>query len=185
MLSEFQTLKLRHYFNVLDFDSNGLLEEDDFIGVGENLAILLGYDYDAAEFVEVQEVFKKHWHDIHSSMGMGSRQVTLEQWLAFADEMLVNRTEASFVKQWIFDMISLFDTDKDELISMMEYVDFFVAYRIEVRYSAKSFRRLDLNNDGFISKEELVSAINQFFTSDHPDDAGNWLFGFWSASFDH
>ncbi len=180
MLSDLQTQKLTHYFNVLDFDSNGLLEEDDFVGVGENLAILLGFDFDSAEFNEVLDVFKKQWIAIHSSIGTDSHQVTLEQWLTFADQGLVNSTASNSVKQWTFDIISLFDTDKDELISMMEYVDFFVAYHIEVRYSAKSFQRLDLNNDGFISREELLEAINQFFTSDNPDDRGNWLFGFWS-----
>ncbi len=179
MLSDLLRQKLTHYFDVLDFNSNGVLERDDFIGVADNLGILWGLDIDTPKLDKLKRAFDKQWVAIKNAV-QAQNSITLDQWLDYADSHIVSSKKPDIVLQWTYNVISFFDTDKDGFISMMEYVDFFVGYHIEVRYSAKSFRHLDLNSDGLISKEELAKAITQFFTSDDPDSPGNWLFGFWS-----
>jgi hypothetical protein len=39
------------------------------------------------------------------------------------------------------------------------------------------FERLDLNSDGYLSREEFALAWRQFWISDDPADPGNWLCG--------
>ncbi len=56
-----------------------------------------------------------------------------------------------------------------------------MAYRIEIRYSARAFTKLDLNQDDLISRDELLSGIKEFFRSDDREAAGNWLFGLWET----
>jgi Ca2+-binding EF-hand superfamily protein len=184
MLTELLTKKLTHYFNILDYDSNGILDESDFVGVAENICILRDLEKDSRAYTNVMKSYDYQWAGMSMSVLEGAaNSVTLDQWLKYADECIVNGTDEefySFISNMTGEIITNFDTDRDGYISLMEYVDLFVGYHIAVRYSAKSFHRLDLNKDGFISKEELVEAIGQFFTSNNPEDPGNWLFGFWS-----
>ena len=56
MLPDLLREKLTHYFKILDFNSNGVLEQDDFQGVGENLAILWGLDFDSEDFKKLVTV---------------------------------------------------------------------------------------------------------------------------------
>lgn len=39
------------------------------------------------------------------------------------------------------------------------------------------FNILDVNNNGTLSKDEIIEAVNQFFYSNNPNHAGNFLFG--------
>ena len=43
MLTDLQAKKLTHYFNVLDYNNNGLIQESDFIAIAENLCVLWGF----------------------------------------------------------------------------------------------------------------------------------------------
>lgn len=182
MLTEIQKSKLLHYFNVLDYDKNGMLEEDDFLAIGENLSILWGHDYEGEEYRETIETFRQQWIDISGYIGQDLEMISKEQWLAFADQTIVNGNPSmyeKYINNLTNEILNNFDTDKDGFISMMEFVDFFVGYRIEVRYSAKAFTKLDINKDGQVSREELSLALKDFFTSDDPNATGNWLFGGW------
>ena len=111
MLTPFQKRKQIHFFQILDFDRNGLIQRKDFEDIAENL--------------------------------------------------------------------SVFDTDHNGYISLNEYLDLFIGLRIEVRFAPMSFAKLDLNQDGQISKNELVKSVEEFLKSNDPSASGNWLFGHW------
>lgn len=183
MLSELQKKKLTHYFSVLDFDGNGLLEKSDFTGIGENLAILWGFRAGTPDYKRVVDQWAKTWVDFRSFMGRDEEsKATLEEWLHFADLNIVNGSDELYekhVNKVAKEVIGYFDVNNDGNLSLDEYIDLFMAYRIEIRYSAKAFTKLDRNHDDYISKEELLNALRQFFRSDNENDAGNWLFGFW------
>jgi Ca2+-binding EF-hand superfamily protein len=184
MLSKFQKDKLTHYFNILDFDKNGILEEDDFLAIAENLAILWFLEDDQKAVEQIEATFRNQWLNLTSFVGESGDHITLDQWLKFADKTILNGTtenERQYFENFTSELIKNFDIDNDGHISVMEYVDFFVGYRIEVRYSAKSFAKLDRNKDKQISKAELAKALQDFFKSDDPEADGNWIFG----GFDH
>jgi Ca2+-binding EF-hand superfamily protein len=82
-----------------------------------------------------------------------------------------------FVDDFAGEIFDNFDSDKDGYISLDEFIDMFCAYRIEVRFAAKAFRKIDLNHDDLISRGELISAVKEYFISNDEDAPGNWLFG--------
>lgn len=186
MLTPLQKQKLIHYFNVLDFDKSGSLEKEDFIHIGENLAILWGFREGTDEYDICIERSLQTWHDFRKFIGKpDDGHATLEEWLVFADQVIVNGDEALYerhVNKLAREIFDFFDVNKDGYISLNEYIDMFMAYRIEIRFSARAFTRLDLNKDDLISREELLSGIRQFFRSDDEKAAGNWLFGFWESA---
>ena len=73
----------------------------------------------------------------------------------------------------------MFDENNDGYLSLKEYLDIFMSFRLEVRYSAKAFTKLDKNRDDQISREELGDAVREFFRGDDENANENWLFGSW------
>ena len=183
MLTDVQAKKLTHYFNVLDYNNNGLIQESDFVAIAENLCILWGLKEGSDTYQMWINRFKNQWAEFKEYILTSDDEAAdLERWLRFADEKLVNGDEAYyglFVQKLTEDIFDLFDQDKNGFIEQKEFIDFFMAFRIEVRHSAKSFRLLDTNRDDRISKQELTIGIRSFFRSSHSDDPGNWLFGMW------
>ena len=185
MLSELQRKKLTHYFNVLDADKNGELERSDFVNIGESLCVLWNFKEGTEEYDACINRCASTWVSFREFIGKPQDgKATLEEWLEFADHVIVNGSEELYEKhvnkiaQEIFDF---FDSDRDGHISLDEYIDLFMAYKIDMKFSAKSFTNLDRNQDDFISRDELLEAIKEFFRSDDKNAAGNWLFGFWEA----
>ncbi|MFC9295666.1 hypothetical protein ACFTWH_15175 [Streptomyces sp. NPDC057011] len=41
----------------------------------------------------------------------------------------------------------------------------------------EAFSELDRNGDEVLSREEISTAVLEYFTSEEPDAPGNWLFG--------
>lgn len=186
MLTKFQEKKLTHYFNILDYDRNGYIEESDFLEIAENLATLWDLDYDSDEYYEAIEVFRQYWKEFVSFVKPVKKdKSSLMEWLYFADEVIVNGSNEvydKYVNKIMSELINNFDTNRDGKLSLYEYLDFFCAYRIEARYSAKSFDKLDLDHDGFISTSELLAGVKEFYRSDNVESKGNWLFGFWDTA---
>ena len=180
MLTEFQTQKMKHFFKVLDFDKNGTIEEEDFVAIGENLCIFWGFYDGSDEYNRYMQHCRDSWKAFNSSVNNHGERANPQHWLEFAERAIVNVPEEAFneyLSAVVGEIFDSFDKNNDGYISVEEYVDIFVAYRIEVRFSARAFRKLDLNKDDILGREELISAVTEFFRSDDPDDPGNWLFG--------
>lgn len=185
MLTTLQKQKLIHYFNVLDFDRSQTLEKVDFTSIGENLSIIWGFKEGTPEYDACIARSERTWTDFRHFMAKDDDgHATLEEWLDFADRVIVHGDEGLYekhVNKLAREIFSFFDVNKDGYISLDEYIDLFMAYRIEIRYSARAFTKLDKNKDDLISEEELLSGIREFFRSDEEQAPGNWLFGFWET----
>lgn len=183
MLSELQKEKISHYFNVvLDQDRNGVLEENDFIEIGESLCILWRYKPLTKEYDEVMKMCQSSWHLFQEYFVAQQGAANLEQFLLFFDNMLNQESKElykKFVVKVVSDVFDSFDLNKDGVISINEYVDMFMCYHIKIKYSAKAFIKLDRNGDDHVSKQELLQAVDEFFMSSDEKSPGNWLFGFW------
>lgn len=183
MLTELQKEKMTHYFNILDFDNNGVIEKDDFQAIGENLNILWGYKEGSEKYSKTMNKFGRSWDSFRERVDYDELSTaTLSEWLEFADEHLIHGDEQFFdeyIRDITRDIFNNFDNNGDGFISLDEYIDLFMAYRIEIRYSAKSYTRLDLNSDDLLSRDEMITAVDEFFRSEDKDAPGNWLFGFW------
>ncbi len=180
MLTPLQKRKQIHFFQILDFDRNGLIQKKDFEDIAENLSIIRGLEKDSQEDKIIRETSISIWNLMKKHVN--ANDGNLDMWLTFMDSFVINANNEWYdqyvngLTQTVFDV---FDMDQNGYISLDEYLDLFIGLRIEVRFAPKSFTKLDRNNDGKISKSELLVSVEEFLKSDNPADGGNWLFGHW------
>ena len=183
MLSAFQETKLRMFFDLLDYDKNGFVEYEDFESIGENMCMMLQFEVGEVEFSKIMYACNQMWKDLYEYVDQNrDKKASVYEWLLYADERIVNcpkPTYNAYVQHMVDHLFILFDRNKDDFISVKEYLNLFMTFRLEARYSARAFSRLDLNEDGLISRDELFKGTEEFFRSDDVKANGNWLFGPW------
>ncbi|MEQ8474433.1 MAG: EF-hand domain-containing protein [Marinoscillum sp.] len=184
MITDVQKKKLTHFFGLLDSHKNGFLHVDDFSEIAERIRLGLGYEAGGEKHVFLAKKSAKFFHTLLNDISHENKQViTQKEWLDYIDTNIINN-ESDEVKEEFEEFIigflfDLFDDNHDGYISTDEYVDMFVVYGIDIKYSAKAFLKLDLNKDDRLSRNELLHAFEVFLLSDDPNQAGNWIFGNW------
>lgn len=184
MLSKVQGQKLRHLFSLLDSHKNGHLQVDDFSEIAERIRVGLDYESGGDKHVFLANKSVKFFHSLLNGIPHSGNQVITEQeWLKFLDEEIVQGDNEDLLDEFkdfiIGFLFDLFDDNHDGYISTDEFVDMFVVYGIDIKYSAKSFLKLDLNKDDRLSRNELLHAFEVFLLADDANQPGNWIFGNW------
>ena len=136
MISDIQKRKLKRLYGVLDFDDNGYIEESDFTSIGENLCILWGLDEDTEEHISVMGRFSEAWKQFSFHTNNVDEGITWESILQLADKFFVKKEGEQMsrhIEEFVGEIFDKFDSNGDGFISLNEYFDFFMAYRIEIR----------------------------------------------------
>ncbi len=178
-MTELQKAKQVHYFNVLDYNDDGVLEKQDFVNVADRLAELRGYEEGSSKHTAVRQEILRMWTNARALSGKeGKAQITLEDWLAHEQKVIdSNVLVHSYVQgiaRAVFDML---DADNDGVISEDEYLKFFESFRGDTENGELAFQKLDHKDQGYLTRKEFLEAVTEFHLSDDPDARGNWLFG--------
>ena len=78
-------------------------------------------------------------------------------------------------------LLAIFDLDESGAIGRSEFRDFYGVFGLAVSLADAVFDTLDLDQDGSISRDELVSLSRQFFRGDDVGEPGNVLYGPYGA----
>ena len=180
MLTDLQKRKLTRFFNVWDANSDGAITKQDPKQVAQNLAGLQGLEPGSPQYEAFYSGFMLYQNDFIQAVDMDeSGRVTLEEWLAYHDEML--QSEERFqgtALMAIQAMFQLMDRNADGEISLEEYGEWMRAFGVEEQtITDEVFQKLDINGDGTLSQEETLQLTREFFYSDDPDARGNWALG--------
>lgn len=187
MLSEFQTRKLTYFFGLLDLNKNGFLQLSDFTEISERIRQKLDYNDASSEHKFLVDTSVRFFHRLLADIPHADNQVIkLQEWLEFFDAEIISSREEDVLDEYVEMIIGflfdLFDDNHDGYISVEEYADIFLIYGIDIKYSAKAFIKLDLNQDDKLSRYELLHAVETFLTSDEREEKGNWVFGNWEGT---
>ncbi len=181
MLSALKQKKFTHLFQILDFDHDGLLQESDFLSLGENISIFRCLQPPS----KIEELINRRGEQIWKSLQNFSNKqemahCNLENWLKLMQQITEEVPPKYFdiiARKAVRDIFFIYDKNMDNYLSKHEYLCFFVSLRVGIKQADNCFRALDLNDDMMISKEELYSAIHEFFRSEDEKSPGNLLFG--------
>lgn len=180
MLTDLQTKKLTRYFQVYDIDDDGRLERSDFERIVENVELLHGNGSAASG---LRAAYTARWDSLRASADMdGDRGIDLDEWLAHWQIILEDGAKAQAEAAAITDrLFSVFDLDEDDRIGPGEFADFYGVFGLSVDLSRTVFETLDTNEDGVLTREELLALSQDFYFGDDVEAAGNVLFGPYGA----
>jgi juvenile hormone diol kinase len=184
MLTDLQKKKLPNLFAVHDLDRDGVLRRGDFEEYATRVASVRGWKPGSPQHEELTTRFMTFWDGFESfADASGDLRVTLEEWFAYWDQILSTPGMYEGVAKPIGDFIfDLFDRDGDGRVTADEYAFIYRFGGLDPSQAAAAFARLDLDHDGLLSVDEIMTLLGQYFRSDDPDDPGNWLFGPFDAS---
>jgi hypothetical protein len=181
MLSSFREQKFTYLFKIFDFDHDGILQPSDFQSMAENIAIFRC----APPTSGIDEFIHKKASDIWSYVTdflekNNLASCNLKTWLMIMNEITKNPEDKAFrilCRKAVRDIFYIYDKNLDNLLSKQEYLCFFVALRVGIKPADFCFKTLDLNKDMYISRSELLKAIEEFLLSDETHVPGNMIFG--------
>ncbi len=182
VFSETQKRKVHHLFNVLDIDRNGQLQPNDFVNVGKKIVKQLGLSEKSRSakliLLKSHRLFVQLLTDLHNP----ELSLTLWDWIAFFRDQVESEDEGildHYIQRTSRHIFDLFDMNKDKLISQEEYANMLTIYNISHKMAIQGFEELDTNGDHFISADEMVEGLNNFFKSGDAEAKGNLIFGEW------
>jgi len=82
-----------------------------------------------------------------------------------------------FINGYSGQLVKVIDQTGDGKINREEYIKWANCNSRVVKNPDGCFSRCDLDSNGFITPDEVIVLINQFFQSVNPSDPGNYFYG--------
>ncbi len=179
MLTALQTRKLNRAFTLFDVDRNGFMEGADCELVVRATTQAMGYALGSPEYEQYRTEYMAGWDNLlQLGDSDGDQRLTTAEFCTAYDKMMTNREQFSIVIMGVIKtIVTLWDSNKDGKVSQPEYHAYMTAFHATDAEAAEAFRRLDRNRDGYLTTDELLQSAEEFFLSDDPEAAGNWLVG--------
>lgn len=186
MLTQLQISKFAMQFRQLDADDSGQLEWNDFELLLERLRQSRGLAADSPRLAKAKECYLLMWEALkkHSDLDDGAT-ISLGEWLAFHEYALHDSFESLFISteyEQLVDVMTnfvqeLLDSDGDGNVSLEEYEAFLKAFGVNSEQARSCFAGLDRNNDGVLTRMELLDLVLEYYRTDDPKAPGNQFFG--------
>jgi len=182
MLTELQKRKLMKLFCMYDARNLGILKISDFERLAQQLAELRGWRPGTADYEKITSQYLFRWNRMRSEIKQALHvqndgQVNLDEWLTYYGIVLNDQNQEKELLALAEAVFNVVDLDETGHLDKAEWTELFRAYNIPVIYVEETFARIDRNGDGVLSKEEVLSMIREFYYSDDPNAAGNYMFG--------
>jgi len=195
MLTEFQKRKLMKLFSMYDACNLGVLKISDFEQLAHRLADLRGWKEDSNHYRDISGKFIYLWNRIRSEIKnvynsqphilnnpetwntQIRSQVSVEEWFTYFEVVLNNENYKAEILALSDAIFTVIDTDRSGHLDKSEWAELFRVYNISVIYVDETFAKIDINGDGNLSKDEVMSMIEDFYYSNDPESAGSYMFG--------
>jgi Ca2+-binding EF-hand superfamily protein len=179
MLSDFQERKATHYFELIDEDGNGIVEVSDFALRAQRLATAQGVTDDEAKDALRDQVVQ-WWHHISRIADFdGDARVTLPEWKAYwrSIQRGVDKNDDTLhtLHRAARGTLRAVDRTGTGRITEEEYAAWLEAWGASG--SGEAFRQLDRGDKGYLTEQDLIVAVQEFYLSDDPEAPGNVLYG--------
>ena len=179
-LSEIQIRKLTNLFNAFDVNKDGLAERADHLAIVDRACSIRGFAPGTPSHGELHAKLLPIWEMLERHADTdGDRAVDLKSWLKYFDAVIDGPPEGmtGAIAAGVGNVLDMVDLDGDGRLNLSEYRALLRVYGINEEHAAQTFPRLDLDKDGFISRDEMLELFRQWFTSSDPAAPGNQLWG--------
>jgi hypothetical protein len=180
-LGDLQQQKAAHYFDLIDADDNGLIEPADFQRRADRLAEVLRVTNET-ERDRLRRRMMLWWEHLSSLADENDDgRITREEWRMYWERFKVavslgnnqrSLEKLERVARHTFRAIDRTDSGK---VTEKEFSNWLAAW--DLGQHERVVRRLDRNDKGYLTENDLMEAIKEFYLSNDPDAPGNVLYG--------
>jgi Ca2+-binding EF-hand superfamily protein len=179
MLSDLQEQKATHYFDLIDEDGNGIIEVSDFALRAQRLAEARGVTQEERRQA-LRDLVMRWWDHVSTIADFdGDARVTLPEWKAYwrSIQRGVEKDDDTLhtLRRAARGTLRAVDCTGTGRITEREYADWLAAWGAPE--SKEAFRQLDRGDKGFLTEQDLIVAVQEFYLSDDPEAPGNALYG--------
>lgn len=163
-----------------DQNGDGVLEPADALALAARIIAYLGEPFNSPKAQALLNAFETFWAHVSEQFDSDSDgQISPAEWRAgltrgFAEDIAGYEAGFKPLAQATFDIC---DRDGNGKVYPKEFAAFHKAFGMSPHQSQIAFDKLDTNGNGYLEVEELLTAWQEYYTSDDPEAGGNWLFG--------
>jgi len=164
---------MRTCFKRYDVDGDGVLTKNDYAVLAEN--VIKTGNFSGSRADDIRNNYMELWNT-YLKPETGDTSSTCEDFLANVKSRGKTVLESVAIKQFslFFDAI---DTNRDDAIQLEEFINFFKAIGSTAEIAKEAFKELDLNHDGVLSREEFISAGEDFCLLEEPSLPSDLFYG--------
>jgi Ca2+-binding EF-hand superfamily protein len=175
------TAKISHGFDHLDVDGDGLLTEHDHVLAGQRVAAALGYPEGSPDEQRIIDAYLRIWRELHlPHIPGGGTAITRDQFITSTSTLAHDSVAAlASVGALAEAFLAIADTDHDGRVGPAEFLAFQRGHfpNLTQADADDAFAHLDADGDGYLSADEFISAIIEYWSSTDPNAPGNWWMG--------
>jgi Ca2+-binding EF-hand superfamily protein len=178
-LTELQQRKLTRRFELFDADGNGFIERADCEEIARNLCAEYDPEMRTAAGHKVYSAYLNLWEQVMVPMDInGDGKVSRDEFMASVGQQTKTPEEYGRAFRPIIEAVTeLCDRDGDGALNAEEFTGWLRACRVSPNDADMVFSKLDRDDDGTLTVDELVIAFQEYWCSQDPNARGNWLFG--------
>ncbi|MEO0867836.1 MAG: EF-hand domain-containing protein [Cyanobacteria bacterium J06642_11] len=179
MLTDIQTRKLTKLFHLYDANKDGVLVQQDFIALATRLATLREELQASPQHSKILAHLQQDWHCLCQVADQDQdAHITLDEWLAYYDQVLDDiKQYASRVIALVTLLFDVFDHNNDGHINEQEWISLLSVFNVLPIYASSIFLNLDVNQDGALNQDEVLTLVHDFFYLNEPSAPANFMFG--------
>ncbi|HVK67858.1 MAG TPA: hypothetical protein VM694_25535 [Polyangium sp.] len=180
-LSDFLARRLARRFRAHDHDGNGYLQRRDFEVSAVRMAEEFGHGPESPARQRLVELSLGLWEHMRKVADFDAdERISLAEYkAAFAAGML--ETAETFDQAYVpyvNAVMDVVDLDRDGKLTVSDEVRWMgTLMNVPEQVSRDAFRRIDKDNDGFITVHDLVETIRGYYFDESPEAPGHWLLG--------
>ncbi|WP_330181538.1 patatin-like phospholipase family protein [Nocardia sp. NBC_01503] len=177
--SEFVRDKLARFFDLFDHDGDQRVSSAEYTAAADRICVAFACPPESATGTRLHTAIAEFWAGLCREAGTDPRgQLNRDQYVDALARLTTNPADYDkHVLPAIAAILAAADHDRDAVLNVDELHHLLTALGVDTSGIHAVSLRLDTNNDGVLSLDELDEAFADYFTSEEPGAPGNLLFG--------